>query len=142
VSVKVNNKAYDALIRDGITAQGDLLIVNIALLPTVHDGWEVVHSPNNRHVVAHSETGHHHILGAYTPPASLLAHMAAPVLLRDPKAADREMVSVVKVPDDSLGEIVHMRDFDTHETHILPPGNWVLLRQGRPTPEGWKKVQD
>lgn len=140
--MKVNNRAYEALLQEGITAQGDLLIVNIALLPTVHDDWEVVHSPGGRHVVAHSETGHHHILKAYTPPTGLMAHMAAPQLFRNPKAEDREMLSVVKIPPDSLGEIVHMREFDTHETHILPAGTWVLLRQGRPTPEGWKKVTD
>jgi len=140
--MKINNEAYHALKRDGVAAQGDLLIVNINLMRVVHDDWEIVHSADGGHTVAHSETGHHHRL-EYAPQDGLLANMRAPTLYRDPKAQDKEMRSVVVI--DEVGppaQIVHLRGYDRHETHILPPGTWVLLRQGRPTPEGWQKVTD
>lgn len=141
MSLKINNAAYNALVRDGIAAQGDLLIVNINLCPMgkFKEEWEVVVSTDGRHTVAHSETGHHHQLRPYSPSPGVV--LRAPTLWRDNKSPTPEMKSVVEVGEE-LAEIVHLRNHDTHETHILPAGTWVLLRQGRPTPEGWKVVAD
>lgn len=145
--MQIDNATFKALMNDGISAQGDLLIVRRDLLGATREGWEVVVSTlGGRHVVAHSETGHHHVLGGYTPPGGLLANMTLkhPNLWRNPKlpADQQEIRSIVEVPADSLGEIVHMRETHRHETHILPPGEWVLIRQQRPTPEGWRVVAD
>lgn len=142
MSLKIDNAVYKSLKETGVAAQGDLLVYSFALYPVVREGMEVVHSSDGRHVVAHSETGHHHVLQAYTPPAGMLAKMADPVLFRNLKSQDPEMTSVVEIPEGSLAEIVHLRPNYTHETHVLPPGTWVLARQRRPTPQGWEKVSD
>jgi hypothetical protein len=141
---QINNEAYEALCRDGLAAQGDLLIVRADLIGEVKDGWEVVVSATGSHVVAHSETGHHHVLRAYSPPAGILADgvLKAPTLWRNPNAENPELRSIVEVPVDGLAEIAHLRSNHTHETHILPSGCWVLIRQQRPTPEGWTVVTD
>tara|TARA_Y100000389_G_scaffold195660_1_gene227412 strand:- start:827 stop:1261 length:435 start_codon:yes stop_codon:yes gene_type:complete len=140
----INNAAYTALCRDGIAAQGDLLIVRADKIGEVKDGWEVVTSAHGEHVVAHSETGHHHVLRAYSPPTGILAGMALqnPVLWRNPKAENPELRSIVDVPEGGLAEIAHLRSNHTHETHILPPGCWVLIRQQRPLDGAWSVVAD
>ena len=130
-----NNNAYKALLEEGIAAQGDLLIVRADLIQEVKDEWEVVVSTSGHYVVAHSEAGHHHVL------RPLAGSLQSPVLWRDPRAENPELRSIVEVPE-GCSEIVHMRSNHTHETHILPPGEWVLIRQQRPTPEGWAVVTD
>lgn len=141
---RINNAAYLALCRDGLAAQGDLLIIRADIIGEIKDGWDVVVSGSGEHVVAHSETGHHHVLRAYRPPAGILAGMAlkALTLWRNPKAENSELRSIVDVPEGGFAEIAHLRSNHTHETHILPPGCWVLIRQQRSTPEGWSIVTD
>ena len=135
----------------GTAAQGDLLIFNYHLgkqfgMDVSTDGFDVVSSHDGTHIVAHSETGHHHVLRAYQPDPGLLASLnlraEAPVLRRNKKDADPEMRALVDVAEGTLGEVVHKREFFTHGSLILPSGTWVICRQGRPTPEGWKKVTD
>lgn len=139
-----NNPTYQALMRDGIAAQGDLLVVHLSKMGRYDlDGFEVVSSPNDEHVVAHSETGHHHILRPYSgPDAGLLASMVNPTLKRNQKDADPEMRGVIEIAEGSVGSVVHKREAFTHGELILPSGTWIIARQGRPTPDGWKKVTD
>ena len=141
--IEIKNRVYEALMREGISAQGDLLIVRSDLIGEVRtNDWEIVISQGGGgQVVAHSETGHHHILRAWSPPKGVLAG-ANPVLWRDPKAENPALRSIVEVLEGSPAEIVHLRSEHTHDLHILPPGCWVLIRQQRPTPEGWEMVTD
>jgi hypothetical protein len=133
----MNHESFKALIMDGIAAQGDLLIVRSDLFTSeeVDPAWEEVISTTGTYVVAHSETGHHHVLRA-------TAGSARPALLRNIRSENSEITSLVRVPKDGTAEIVHLRDSHTHGTIILPPGAWYLLRQQRPTPEGWEVVVD
>jgi hypothetical protein len=39
-------------------------------------------------------------------------------------------------------EINHQRSFDTHETLLVPPGNYVVKRQREYTAEGFRKAAD
>lgn len=79
------------------------------------------------HVVAHSETGHHHVaLGGdyYTVPGN---QMVAYLVTRGPV------------------EIEHRRSTDTHETlELLGDGEvvWEISRQREHVPEGWRRVED
>ena len=49
-----------------------------------------------------------------------------------------EMFLMVKEPT----EINHLRSFDTHETLLVPPGNYVIKRQREYTPEGFRRAAD
>lgn len=80
----------------------------------------------NRVVIAHSETGHHHAMTAerteaYRLPDDILA-----------------CLMVVRDPD----ELIHLRDFDTHEPIAFPPGNYLARRLREYTPEGFRGQMD
>jgi hypothetical protein len=132
-----NDPTYQSFLRNEAVAQGDLVVVPISLLESYDlNGFEDVPSQNGRYIVAHSDTGHHHVLCAHLP------GQAAPSLKRNPKDADPELRALVTVAEGAVGEIRHLRDYLPHSPLILPSGTWVIARQGRPTPEGWKKVTD
>ena len=105
-----------------IAAQGDL---NIYLIDAIPDGMEQA-SPeaDGNHILAHSETGHHHIIDGNT----------ARVFNQD------EFVSFLKVKEDA--EIIHLRSFDTHEKIPMPIGDYMITRQRQPSIEGWERVAD
>lgn len=63
-------------------------------------------------IVAHSETGHHHVAEG----ANLQFFMTL-----DPR------IAFLRVPD--FADIVHKRDFHTHETIRLDKGDWEVVRQ-------------
>lgn len=100
--------------------QGDIMLTRVAKLPA--DA-----KPQKGNIVAHSETGHHHVA---------------------------ERAKVFTVPDgetlylQALGksvDVVHKRNYDTHETLRLQgePGQvWKIRRQREHTPEGWRRVAD
>jgi hypothetical protein len=39
-------------------------------------------------------------------------------------------------------ELRHLRDWDTHETLLIPPGTYKVRRQREHTPEGMRRVED
>lgn len=100
--------------------QGDIMLTRVASLPK--DA-----KPQKGAIVAHSETGHHHVA---------------------------ERAKVFMVPDgetlylQALGksvDVVHKRNYDTHETIRLQtqPGDiFKIRRQREHTPEGWRRVED
>lgn len=104
----------------GPVFQGDIMMTRVAKLPADAE-------PQKGNIVAHSETGHHHVA---------------------------ERAKVFTVPDgetlylQALGknvDIVHKRDYDTHETIRLEtkPGEVFRIRRQREyTPEGWRRVAD
>ena len=88
-------------------------------------------SANGNFVVAHSETGHHHIV-AERPNVQYFT-------------TDDPMVSylqVVEATDETEVLIEHLRSFDTHESIVISPGIYEVRRQREYTPEGWRKVAD
>jgi hypothetical protein len=99
--------------------QGDVGFFRVANLPK-----GVMEEKTN--IVAHSETGHHHVVRA---PEGAFAFF-------------RETPMTAYLTCDVPVEIVHERQFDTHETIQLPAGIWQVRRQREHTPEGWRMVAD
>lgn len=109
-------------------AQGDLFIRRIDSIPT--DAKEIK-AEKGRHVVAHSETGHDHII-AERPNIKLYG-------TGDPMVSYLEVVEATDVAEALLE---HCRSFDTHETIKIPVGKYEIRRQREYTPEGWRRVED
>ena len=105
-------------------AQGDLLIRRINQLP---EGLNPVNPVNGKHIVAHSETGHNHVIVADR----------AEVLTKD---KDDGMVMFLVV--DNEADLIHERSFDTHETIRIDAGVYEVRRQREYTPAGWRRVED
>ncbi len=106
-----------------ICAQGDIYISKIAELPK--GAIEVV-PENGRHIVTHSETGHHHVM-------------------------EREGVTMHRLPDSIMDcflvvekptTLKHLRPHDTHEPIKFEKGIFHVRRQREYTPEGFRRVED
>jgi hypothetical protein len=100
-------------------AQGDVLFIPVKELPA-----GLVKETTT--VVAHSETGHHHVIRA---PEGAFAFYRLDA-----------MTSYLEC--EAPAEIVHLRSFDTHKTISLEPGKYMVRRQREMTPEGWAIVAD
>lgn len=109
-------------------AQGDILILKVDEVPA--NATPVQPEKAGEHIVAHSETGHHHVVREQVP--NSVAYFQVP---------NEPLVSYLKI-DDVFGDLVHLRDFDTHETLRLPTGSYQIRRQREETPSGWKRVED
>jgi gentisate 1,2-dioxygenase len=111
-----------------LAAQGDLLIRRIEKLP---EGLKPLAVENGHFIVAHSETGHHHVI-ADRPNVQVFV-------------TDDPMVSylqVIESTDATETLLEHLRNFDTHETIKIGAGNYELRRQREYTPQGWRRVID
>lgn len=108
---------------DKQAAQGDLLITRIDTIP---DGMEVVKPDDGYYVVAHSETGHNHVI----------QQEGVNVF----RAANDPFVLYLVV--DNEVELKHLRSFDTHESIKVPPGMYRINRQREYTPEGFRRAAD
>jgi hypothetical protein len=106
-------------------AQGDLLIRRIDALP---EGADIVKAENGKLVLAHSETGHDHIV------------------IDRPEVSQYSFGDLLKsflvVTGDEPIELLHERSFDTHESILINPGIYELRRQREYIPEGWRKAAD
>lgn len=109
-------------------AQGDLYIRRIDSLPA---GATCVTPESGCYVVAHSETGHNHVIDA-RPNVKLYTH-GNPMV---------SYLEVIEATDATEVLLKHLRGFDTHETISIPPGNYEIRRQREHTPEGWRRVED
>lgn len=106
-------------------AQGDLLIRRIDKLP---DGLKPMKSEKGLYVLAHSETGHHHVVAEQKGVQALCCN--------DP------LVSYLTVIDQVEVTLEHLRDFDKHESILVKGGTYEIRRQREYAPEGWRKVSD
>lgn len=109
-------------------AQGDLLIRRIDKLPS---GAKQVQSEKGLHVVAHSETGHNHVIED-RPNVALFT-------TGDPMVS---YLQVIEATDETETLLKHLRSYDTHETIKIPTGTFEIRRQREYTPEGWRRVED
>ena len=103
-------------------AQGDILITRIDELP---DDTREVNAINGLHIVAHSETGHHHAMAAKN---AKLYQSGNPMVL----------FLVVNKPT----ALKHHRSFDRHEPIMFDKGIYEIRRQREYTLEGWRRVED
>lgn len=106
-------------------AQGDLLIRRIDAIPT--NAWPIV-PINGQYIVAHSETGHHHVIAA-TPGVEYFA-------------TDDPLISYLRVVEQVEVTLEHLRSFDKHEPILIGGGTYEIRRQREYTPEGWRRVAD
>jgi hypothetical protein len=106
-----------------VCAQGDIYIRRVDALPTN----AVASLPEqDRHIVTHSETGHHHVMLAekvkmYTIPDSI-------------------MDIFLEVEEPSVLE--HLRPNDTHAPIQFEKGIYHVRRQREYTAEGFRRVED
>jgi hypothetical protein len=104
-------------------AQGDMLIIPIAIIPSSAKAAQ----PEGEHfILAHSETGHHHVI----------ERAKAEVY----EAADDSFIAYVRAL--APADIMHQRPHDTHETVQLSPGLYEIRRQREYVAEGFRKAQD
>jgi len=104
-------------------AQGDFLITRVAYLP---DGTEAVAPDADVTVLAHSETGHHHVIDA-----------KAATLYRLPEELYEAFLVVERA-----AVIEHRRQWDTHEPLQVDPGIYRINRQREYMPEGYRLAAD
>lgn len=107
-------------------AQGDLFLRRIDRLPT----GVVEQAQSGRYIVlAHSETGHDHVVDATG--CKLFAGS-------DP------MVCYLVAESVEFADLIHKREWDTHQTlRLLGKGAvWEVRRQREHTPAGWRRVED
>lgn len=104
-------------------AQGDFLITRIGELPV---SAEPVQADQGVTVIAHSETGHHHVIDA-----------EAATLYRLPEALYETFLVV-----DRTAAIQHRRAWDTHEALEVRPGIYRINRQREYVAEGFRLAAD
>ena len=109
-------------------AQGDVYFIRRDAIP---DGYAVACPTNGKNVVAHSETGHNHIVDA-----------SDAILFEGPDP----LVGYLRLADGSDEcAVVHQRDYHTHETVGLGGGSgtvWEVRRQREYTSQGLRRAQD
>lgn len=103
------------------SAQGDLNIFSCDVIP---ENLQEKEPENGQHVLAHSETGHNHVIDGNTVRVF----------------EENEFISYLEVKEAS--NVVHLRSFDTHETIRLPEGKYRITRQREYTPEGFRRAAD
>lgn len=111
-------------------AQGDVMVRRVKELP---QGARLI-PRNGPIIVAHSETGHHHVIEA--------PHV-------EHYETDNPLIGyVVDVPGSKEPvDLIHQRSYDTHETHRLLNEDggiaiWQIIRGREHAPEGWRRTQD
>ncbi len=107
-----------------LAIQGDIAIMRVDALPD--DLKERSGESNGVHILAHSETGHHH-----TVPSSGTQFF---------NGSD-DFVSYLVVEEDGT-ELTHNRSYDTHETISFDAGVYRVNRQREYMPEGYRRVAD
>lgn len=119
-----------------IKAQGDVTIISLhgwtaeereefGIPTTIPVDVKEATREGGRLVVAHSETGHHHVMER--PTTRLLE-------TDDPFTAYLDLAEV--------DGIHHIRSFDTHAPIEIPPGQYLVKRGREFGPEGWRRAQD
>jgi hypothetical protein len=110
-----------------MAAQGDFMIISVADIPSV---VERIMPENGMIIVAHSETGHNHVM--------VMDHVEA---YKEKGVRDVDLYKMFLNVSKST-EITHLRSFDTHETLLVPPGKYEIRRQREYMAEGFRRAAD
>lgn len=106
-------------------AQGDMLLRKIDKVP---DGYKADKPENGHYILAHSETGHNHVIAAQSG-VQRMVNPANPLMA----------ILVVDVPS---AEIRHLRNHDTHEAIEVKQGVYEVREQREYIPEGFRRAID
>jgi hypothetical protein len=109
-------------------AQGDVLFVRVDALP---QGLTAVRPEGDRFILAHSETGHHHVMEAR--PNVAVFSTSEPLV---------SYLQIVEATDEAENFIEHLRNFDTHAPIKFSPGVYRVINQRESAPEGWRRAAD
>lgn len=109
---------------ENCAAQGDMLIRRIELLP---DNAVALESENGDFVLAHSETGHNHVVKEKEG-------------VRFYQNANDNFIAYLVV--DNTATVEHMRSHDTHESIMFKRGVYEIRRQREYIQEGFRRAQD
>jgi len=109
-----------------IAAQGDLLLIRVSDDTTPPSGMILAECEGGKHILAHSETGHHHTVVA-----------EAVKVYRDPKDEFKAWMEVLMPTT-----VEHERSFDTHAPLGLPVGKYEIRRQREYVPGGYRRAAD
>lgn len=120
-------------------AQGEVLIwmkkyAPKEILENLSGNYEEMKLENDRLIIGHSETGHHHVL---EPEDKTIPKSKAATVLID-KLKDMWMELKLQEPC----ELLHLRGYDTHTGFTLPAGEYIRGIREEQTPEGWRRVAD
>lgn len=107
--------------------QGECLLIRVDAFEDNDGDYKSAKPENGKLIVAHSETGHHHVIEK-SKQADLLIHKT------------NEFIGRLVLGEEV--ELKHLRTFDTHETLKLPAGKYVLRYRREYTPEGLRRVAD
>lgn len=107
-----------------MAAQGDMLLLRVDRLP---EGVREVPAVNGAYILAHSETGHNHVV-LERPTVRLFSAM--------------DEFRAWLVVEEEPAELQHQRSFDTHESLKIAPGVYEVRRQREYTPEGFRRAAD
>lgn len=107
-----------------MAAQGDMLLIRIDAVP---EGAREMAPLNGAYILAHSETGHNHVV-LERPTVKLFS------------ATDEFRAYLVV--EDEPAELRHLRGFDTHESLRIPVGTYEVRRQREYTPQGFRRAAD
>lgn len=104
--------------------QGDVFLIPIKAVPA---DAKPIAAEGGKFIVAHSETGHHHIVMG-RPDIQMFSGMDM----------FRDFLNVGDAP----AELVHLRETHTHAPQVIAPGAWLVQRQAAYTPQGWERARD
>jgi hypothetical protein len=113
-----------------MAAQGDFIILRVKNFPK---NLVEIAPQNNKFVVAHSETGHDHVM--------VLERLEQVTAYKDKDTKDVDLYKMFFDVKESV-EIEHHRSHDTHETLEVPKGKYMIARQREHVPEGFRRAQD
>ena len=113
-----------------MAAQGDFIILRIKELP---DNLVKVDPVEGKIVVAHSETGHDHVM--------VLERSDTVRAYKDKDTSEVDLYEMFFEVDEPT-RIEHLRSFDTHESLQVPAGKFMIKRQREYVPEGFRRAAD
>lgn len=112
-----------------MAAQGDFIIRRIDAIPA--DTVPLEKTKDGQFIVAHSETGHNHVMVAERVKG-----------FKESKITNDNDLYRLFFAVEAPTEIQHLRSFDTHETLLVPPGNYEVRRQREYVAEGFRRAAD
>ena len=112
-------------VKDKPVAQGDMLIRRIDALP---EGVSQLSGEGGKYILAHSETGHHHVVKKEHGVTFW--------------ANDNNPLVAFLVVDNTKALVEHERNFDTHAPFELDNGIYEITRQIESFPEGFRRALD